>query len=240
MDEWYYQRGETTFGPISGVTLHSLIKRGRLQNDTLVRKSGEEGWSTAAQVLPHLPPVLDSPPATDSPQPSDQPTTTPTFDSSLPGASVIYAPPQSTQADQPQPQLPVYLWMGAILCAGGLLFEIACWISLVFVHLSGHTSSWPDWLKQFAQVLTSFFNEKTTSIATKFTAVALILWQACAFASLRNLYGGLVRRNLACGLWWFVPIANLFKPLLCLSAVPGGTCPIPVHPLAPCSSPWRR
>lgn len=211
MYEWHYQRGETIFGPISGVTLHSLIQRGRLQGDTRVRRADMAEWSTVAQILPDLPTAPESPASI-----SEQPASALPFDSSLPGASVIYAPPQSALTEQPQPRMPVFLWAGMLLCAGCLLLEIACWISMAFAHLSGHSSAWPTWLQQFAGVLTSFLNEKATAKSMVVTAVSLILWQACAFASLRKLYGGLMRRNLACGLWWLVPIAHLFKPLMCL------------------------
>jgi hypothetical protein len=206
MDEWHYQRGETTFGPISGETLHSLIKRGRLQSNTGVRRSDVAEWSTVAEVLPSLPPIPEAPPP-------EQFTNAQPFDSSLPGASAVYAPPQSTLVAIPQSSPPASLWIGMILCAGSLLFEIICWISRSIFFLSeiSDTSFWPRWLHESSQSLTSF-----TIVSTAIGTITTAIWQGCAFASLKHLYGGMVRRSRASGLWWIIPIANLFLPLLCL------------------------
>jgi len=212
MDEWHYMRGETTFGPISGVMLHSLVKRGRLQNDSRVRRAGEAGWSTIAEVLPGLPPVPDSP------LPAEQPASALPFDSTLPGASVVYAPPQSALDARPHTGMPAFLWFGMIFCVGSLLFEVQCGISMIFIHLSGHSSmaAWPAWLSKGADVMIHFLNSETSRIAAALGMISIVLWQGCAFASLKRLYSGLVRRSLFSGLWWFVPIANLFMPLFCL------------------------
>ena len=218
MDEWHYQRGETTFGPISGVTLHSLIQRGRLQGDTRVKRSDMAEWSTVAQILPDLPTVPEAPVSSPELPARSAPFTAPTFDSSLPGAAVAYAPPQSAPSVQPQVRLPALFWFGFTLCAGSLLAEIACWISMIFIHLSGVSAgaAWPHALQRFAETLKNFVPREVALTSALVGMISTALWQGCAFASLRRLYGGVVRRSSASGLWWFVPIANLFKPFQCL------------------------
>ncbi|MDI1312662.1 GYF domain-containing protein [Prosthecobacter sp.] len=213
MDEWYYQRGETTFGPITGVMMHNLVQRGRLLGSSRVRRSDAAEWSTVAQIRPDLPPVPEAAP----PSP-EQPSSAQPFDSSLPGASVAYAPPQSGLLALPQTRLPAVLWFGFILCTGALLFEIACWISMIFIHYSGLSggAAWPQGLQLFAVRLKDFVSHDQALTSSIVGTITVVIWQGCAFASLRHLYGGLVRRSLASGLWWLVPIASFFKPLLCL------------------------
>jgi len=213
MAEWYYMRGETQFGPISGVMLHGLIQRGRLQGDTRVRRSDMAEWSTAAEVLPSLPPIPESPPP-----PAEQLTNAQPFDSSLPGASVVYAPPQATLVVLSQPGQPAALWIGTILCSVALVFELTCWATLALIHLSYlvEESLWPEWLKMLATWLTHSLGMNHVIFATAISKIATAIWQGCAFSSLKKLYGGVVRRSRASGLWWFVPVANLFMPLRCL------------------------
>lgn len=208
MEEWHYLRGETTFGPISGVMLHSLIKRGRLQDDTRVRRAGEAEWSTVSQVIPSLPTIPDSPPP-------EQSANALPFDSSLPGASVVYAPPQSVLAALPSTDLPAALWFGMIFSSTALLLEIACW-TLVLIQPFQSAKQEFRWIPSLPRSLMEGSAFETALLASAISIVATAIWQGCAFASLKRLYGDMVRRSIWSGLWWFVPIANLFKPLLCL------------------------
>jgi hypothetical protein len=210
MDEWYYQRGEATFGPISGVMLHGLLKRGRLQDDTLVRKSGEVEWSSLAEALVELPAVADAPLALAEPYTNAQP-----FDASQPGASEVYAPPQSALEVRPETGLPTSLWVGMIFCSATLLFEIASW-SLVCMQLLRFNQPEGASSLESPQSLVEGLAFQTALLASVISTFATIIWQGCAFASLKRLYGDMVRRSVWSGLWWLVPIASLFMPMLCL------------------------
>ena len=59
MDEWYYRREEASFGPITAAVLYDLMRRKRVQEDTLVRRADQAEWRTAIQVFPSLPAVPD-------------------------------------------------------------------------------------------------------------------------------------------------------------------------------------
>lgn len=213
MDEWHYLRGETTFGPISGAMLHSLIKRGRLQGGTQVRRSGESEWSTATQVLPALPPVPDAPSmAQDSAQAELH------YDSSLPGASEIYAPPRSTNLMVEQFKLPVFLWFSLLLILASFAYTACSYATITLIQLSfvSDPSSWPEWLQLLSRHLAQKLGYNHLGFSMLVGILTAAFWQGCAFASLRELYGDMVRRSRISGLWWFVPFANLAMPLLCL------------------------
>lgn len=224
-DEWYYKRGESAFGPVGGAMLHDLIRRGRLRDDTLVRRDGTEEWITVAQARPSLPPVPEAPPpslrAADEPPPSTQGLP---FDSSLPGASVLYAPPQAavhaSASSRPQPKVPLFMWVGMLLGTAGLLLNLGVWTLASVIHISrlGGPGSAPEWLGAVNR--DNFINPWvmfTLALCLSGKFLGLVIWQGCAFASVRRLYGeSMVRRGRASGLWYCVPIANLFMPFLCL------------------------
>ena len=44
MTEWFYQRGEAQFGPLSTDQLKAVWQRGHRADDTLVRRHGAESW----------------------------------------------------------------------------------------------------------------------------------------------------------------------------------------------------
>ena len=213
MDEWHYMRGETSFGPINGAMLHSLIQRGRLQGNTRVRRSEETEWSTAAQVLPGLPPVPDDPAMAQEPAEKEL-----HYDSSLPGASEIYAPPSSTDLTLRQPRLPFCLWFGVLLHLLSFAYAACSYISVTFIQVSlvSDPSSWPQWLRLFAAQLAGALGYEHLDISMLVSILTAVIWQGCAFAALRELYGDMVRRSRISGLWWFVPFANLAMPLLCM------------------------
>jgi hypothetical protein len=122
------------------------------------------------------------------------------------------------EAAVPEVRLPLTLWISLILVLAAFAYEIASCISMVFMHLSqlSNASSWPEWLRLFSQWLTRKlgYDHMLTSLVA--TMLANTLWQCCAFDSLKNLYGDILLRSRASGLWWFVPIANFFMPLICL------------------------
>ncbi|WP_395739677.1 GYF domain-containing protein [Prosthecobacter sp.] len=214
MDEWYYQRGETTFGPISSVVLHGLHKRGRLQDDTRVRKAGEAEWIALGGVMAGMPALPDAP-STEAavPYTNAQP-----FDETQPAAAAVYAPPQADLNVQPEPSLHPALWFGMFLCSAALLFEIFSW-SLVLMRLPEalDAANEQKWLPKSLQFFSVAVGYQSALFSTLFSAIAVAVWQGCAFASLKRVYGGdMIRRSNASGLWWFVPIASLFMPLLCL------------------------
>lgn len=213
MDEWYYQRGETTFGPISGEVLHSLLKRNRLLPDTPVRRSEEAPWTPAAQVLAALPPVPETSPPEQAPEAGG-----PHYDSSLPGAAEVYAPPRAASLTMPPPRLPGVLWFGVFLQLAVFAYTACSFVSFTLIHLSlaSDPSTWPKWLNQFAVWLVAILDSRHLEISMLAGFLTMVIWQGCAFASLRELYGDMVRRSRISGLWWIVPFANLAMPLLCL------------------------
>lgn len=213
MDEWHYMRGETSFGPISGAMLHGLIKRGRLQGETRVRMSGETEWSTAALVLPTLPPAPDDPATAQEPADKEL-----HYDSSLPGASDLYAPPRSTNLTVEQSKLPVILWFGVILQLASFLYAAFSYASVTLIQASIVTdpSFWPQWLRLFGAQMAGTLGYEHMRTSILVGILTAVVWQGCAFASLRELYGNMVRRSRISGLWWFAPFANLVMPLLCL------------------------
>lgn len=219
-DEWYYKRGESAFGPVGGAMLHDLIRRGRLRDDTLVRRDGTEKWITVAQARPSLPPVAEAA-LSSSRAVAEPPRTTQAlpFDSTLPGASVLYAPPQSAAASHKViADLPVWLWAAVVVATTALLLTVVAWLSVGLFHISYLSSAdtWPAWLQAMAGALVEGM-EVTSMAAQPAKILGLAIWQGCAFASLRRLYGeSMVRRGRASGLWWLVPLANLIMPFLCL------------------------
>ncbi|WP_395750790.1 GYF domain-containing protein [Prosthecobacter sp.] len=213
MNEWYYLRGETTFGPISDAMLHGLHKRGRLQDDTRVRKAGEAEWTALGGVIAGMPALPDAPSEAPAPFTNAQP-----FDDSQPAASAVYAPPQASLDVQPDPSLHPALWFGMFLASAALLFEILSW-SMVLAGLPDalNAANEQKWLPRSLSFFSGAVGYQTALFATLFSAIAVAVWQGCAFASLKRVYGGdMIRRSNASGLWWFVPIASLFMPLFCL------------------------
>jgi hypothetical protein len=213
MDEWYYRREEASFGPITGDVLHNLIRRKRVQDDTPVRRADETEWRTAIQVLPSLPSIPDLDPA----QPESQ-VSVPHEDASLTGATETPAPPPAAPPEAPEAGFPITLWICLVLVLVAFGYELASFISMVFIHLAQlcNVSTWPEWLQFFAEWLTKklgFYHMLASLLAC---LLATSVWQFCALDSLKNLYGDMALHSRAAGLWWFVPIANLFMPLISL------------------------
>jgi len=211
MDEWYYRREEASFGPITGDVLHNLIRRKRVQEDTPVRRADETEWRTAIQVLPSLPPI----PELDPPQPESQ-VSAPPADTSQ--ATAAETPPQPDTAQSPEVRFPFTLWICLVLVLVAFGYEIACFISMIFSNQAQlcDVATWPEWLQFLTEWLTKklgFYHMLASLLAC---LIATSVWQFCALDSLKNLYGDMALHSRAAGLWWFVPIANMFMPLITL------------------------
>lgn len=219
-DEWFYKRGEAVYGPVTGAMLHDLILRGRLSGDVPVRCDGTEKWMPAAQAKSVLPPVLEAPtpPAEEVPVTFQEssPSISPSFDASLPGASILYAPPQESLINAPSGRkVPAYLQVAVMITKLFLISHMAVW-TLSIVTYAGDLAEverQPAWLLGVGKLMEE---TKLLFIVALLQLMSVIIWQGCSFASLRRLYGkGMVRRSLVSGLWWIVPIAAIFMPLFC-------------------------
>ena len=210
MVEWYYKRDDTVFGPIAPEHLRELIQRGRLKDSTLLR-AGEDGpWLTlaeAAEALPQLPDPATAvaEPAPPAPQSQED--------------YIVYSPPQSTPP-APEPGPPLLLRIAVFLTVTILAGMIVLWVARLFVLSSHiiHPDTWPDWLYAFGTSTAEFLQDFPQLLMIFFELMTLAMWQACAFASIRDLYAdGIMYRSTASGLWWCVPVANFVMPVICLS-----------------------
>ncbi|MFO1485038.1 MAG: GYF domain-containing protein [Verrucomicrobiaceae bacterium] len=208
-DEWFYKRGESTFGPVSSTLLAGLMQRNKLMGSTLVRRDGCEDWTPLSQVTLNVPPT---------PAPHGLSQEQDSFASNLPGAAVVYAPPKSAPI-MPEPGPPTSLWTAMAITSIFLVFYIFVWISKALIHLSHIISpeKWPDWLYELGNILAEHLSPIPQIAATLGKLLLLVIWQGCAFASIRRLYGdAMLRHGPASGFWWITPIANLFMPFFCL------------------------
>lgn len=218
-DEWFYKRGDSTFGPVGGAMLHDLIRRGRLGDDTAVRRDGTEEWVTVGEARPSLPPPPETTPQR-TPSETQPRAEAPSFDSTSPAASVIYAPPQSFLLSTPGAlHPPFHLRLGITLVIVFTVPNIVMWTltstAYLWTLLSGEPL--PGWLMRVAALVFPEEGPNYLLLGLVGQTLAIIIWQGCAFTSLKHLYGdGMVRRSAASGLWWIVPIATMFMPLFCL------------------------
>lgn len=137
----------------------------------------------------------------------------------LPATSNIYAPPAAALDHRLfQPTVPIYLLIGFILAVVLLVFSLVSWCLLGFTQLfplvtalGTHPEGW------MLMGVVLFLNTPVLVGTTFGQSVGMAVWQGCSFASLRRAYGtDVVRRGWASGIWWFIPGADLFMPLLCL------------------------
>ena len=213
MDEWYYRREEACFGPITGDVLHNLIRRKRVQQDTPVRRADETEWRTAIQALPSLPPIADIDPVQPEPQVSAH-----HEDASLTGGAETPRQPEAAQPEGPEVSFPIIQWISLVLVLVAFGYEIISFISMVIIHLAqiSHVASWPEWLQCLALWLTKNLGLGHLVASLLACLLATSVWQCCALDALKNLYGDMALHSRASCLWWFVPIANLFMPLISL------------------------
>lgn len=206
MNEWHYQRGEAVFGPIAASHLLALKRRG-MPGDTPVRLAGAERWITLNQA------ELMEIPAAAAPQEIKA-------QSECAAALSVYAPPKSAPILR-EPGPPLALWAACIALVPLLLVVAIKHLTMVllYIHLLCGGENWPVMLLNALVGLHHFFEAYEGSLrVVAFAALLLVMvWQCCAFASLRHLYGdGMMRHGPASGLWWIVPLANLVMPALCL------------------------
>ena len=201
-----------------GAVLHDLIRRSRLGDDAQVRQDGSTDWITAAQALPSLPPLQEATPTAAGGE-TASPARGPLFDSTVPGASTVYAPPQATLTDAPLEEFspPKFLHVSVAMLTGASVVNVLLTLLTLNIHVSSFGSEpLPNWMLTASEIISPEDGLGLLAIAALAQILSLVIWQGCAFRSLRRLYGDMVRRSAFSGLWWFVPIAGLFMPLFCL------------------------
>jgi hypothetical protein len=194
MDEWFYKKGESVYGPVSARLLATLKERGSLNQATLVRQGNQQDWMTLTEVtLQMVEPETD----TSREAPPTPPSST--------------AP--ATQRRPPQ-SIPFHLWTGTLLSvlvtSAYLVISILSLAAMKTVFLNETVES--DMMVNLLNWCLSW----SDSLYWVFLA-ALVIWQGCAFASLNRYYGdNFIPHGNGCGFWWAVPVANLFMPYRCL------------------------
>lgn len=200
MDEWYYQRGGATFGPIGARQLLALRERGSLSDETLLRRGLTGDWTAlkeaalseaAATLPPPLPPPMAAHPS---------PVTT------RPGTGRLAAEGPSG-----------WLWFLAV-CA--VMLTACHGLVLVVNGLSFVLATLPPLeLPDMAVTLFNFCSEALV-VSSLLYFVSIIIWTGAAFASLARVYGeNNVPHGSGAGFWWIVPFANLVMPFRCLRVI---------------------
>jgi hypothetical protein len=197
MDDWYYQRGGSTFGPISARQLLALRDRGSLSEETPLRRGLSGEWSplkeaALSEVVAHEPPPI---PAT-APMPRQPSTTKPST-----GRLV---------SDGPSGWLWFFGIMAVILLTAHALVLSMNAFSFALVMLPA--VELPDLMYQALN-----FCSEGLILSTAGFFLCLILWQGAAFSSLARVYGeNNVPHGSGSGFWWLCPFANLVMPFRCL------------------------
>lgn len=191
MEEWYYKRADSEFGPISEAELHVLLENEKEAAEIQIRRNASEEWVSAA------PPVAQRPPSVPPPLPQSIPPQS----RPLASARIIGGPSG-------------WLWFSAMLLVidlvvlGFMRFVFAMYALFLLAGVTGL----PDW---FIQCVNAFDSRVSWSVAAMF--LLLILWQGCAFGSVLRLYSAnLLQHGRSSGFWWITPVANLFMPFQCL------------------------
>ena len=119
----------------------------------------------------------------------------------------------------PETSPPVVFYVSAAFLAGWLVFAIIVELMRVFAF-SSHVLTPkmpPPWFAEGAMRTVECFKNFPVLLAVFGKLVALVLWQCCAFFSLRQLYRDtMMQYGPASGIWWIIPGAHLFMPLFCL------------------------
>lgn len=197
MDDWYYQRGGATFGPISARQLLALRDRGSLSEETLLRRGLNGEWSPFQEAgLSEI--VAQEPPPIPTAAPIPRPP-------SLPQPSTRRLVTESPSG---------WLWFFGIaaillLTAHALVLAMNAF-SFALVMLP--PVELPDAVYQALN-----FCSEGLILSTLFFFVSLIIWQGAAFSSLARVYGeNNVSHGSGSGFWWLCPFANLVMPFRCL------------------------
>lgn len=190
MTDWFYQRGEAQFGPLSTDQLKAVWQRGHLADDTLVRRHGAESWEPISHAD-----LTDTPPETTA-----QPAAIQTDVESTYAHSVTSPPPS--------------LWTASI--AAIVIMLLVClaesFNSAILFHASLLPGGLPDWAADANLTLTT----AALWLNLVFFGI-LIVWQATAYTSLGCVYErGFMKHGPWSGFWWITPFAHLFKPFICL------------------------
>ncbi len=197
MDDWYYQRGGATFGPISARQLLALRDRGSLSEETPLRRGLSGKWSPLKEAgLSDI--VAQEPTPNPTPAPMPRPP-------ALPQPSTRRLVTESPSG---------WLWFFGIaaillLTAHALVLAMNAF-SFALVILP--PMDLPDAVYQALN-----FCSEGLILSTLFFFVSLIIWQGASFSSLARVYG---ENNLphgsGSGFWWLCPFANLVMPFRCL------------------------
>ncbi len=193
MDEWYYKRADSEFGPISDAELRALLEREPNTVEIQIRRNASDEWISAAAALP----VIQRPPSLPPPLPPN-----------------IAAPPRPTAPVKTMAGPTGWLWFSAMLLAldlivlGFMQFVFAIYALFLLVGITGL----PDWFIQCVDALDSRVIWPRSAMF-----FLLILWQGCAFGSILRLYAeARIEHGRGSGFWWITPVANLFMPFHCL------------------------
>lgn len=192
MDDWYYKRADTEFGPISDAELRALLEREKNAGEIEIRRNASEEWVSAVMAQP----IAQSPPSVPPPLPPLIPNPQPT-----PPARAISGPTG-------------WLWFSAMLLSLDLI--VLGFMQIVFImyalFLLAGVTGLPDW---FTKCVDAFDSRLIGPQLMMFAL--LVLWQGCAFGSIRRLYPGVrIEHGRGSGFWWITPVANLFMPFICL------------------------
>jgi len=197
MDEWYYQRGGATFGPISASQLLALRERGSLQDDTKLRRGLAADWielkdAPLADAVNHPPPLPAQPMAATRLPVSTRPGT----------RRLVPGGPSG------------WLWFFGV---AAVLITGAHSLVLMMNALSFALALLPPLELPYPMILFVNFCAEALVFSSVLYFASIIIWQGAAFASLACVYG---ENNLphgsGSGFWWLAPFANFVVPFRCL------------------------
>lgn len=215
MDEWHYQRGGTSYGPLQAAHLVALRDRGALNSATLVRQDGSNVWLPLGAVnFEHM--DADASRATSVAVPVTEKPSTRVGDITL---AEVYAPPSSFIRVPERLPLTLKVSVGLLVVSlAGQIAEHMLALFLCALALIG-LEAVPEILSPVLDSVDGIWPLVNASSSWRSIVFLLLLifWQGCAFSSLRQMYGdALMEHGPASGFWWVIPIANLFMPLLCM------------------------
>lgn len=200
MEEWYYQRGGATFGPMTASSVLALRQRGSLSDETLLRRGLNGDWIPLLQAglneaIAALPPLVPPPAMVQRPPSAQRPGT----------ARVV--------PDGPSGWMWFFGISAVMLTTSHALVLAVNGASFVLAMLP------PLELPDVAVTLFNFCSEALI-LSSLFYFVSIIIWTGAAFASLARVYGeNHMPHGSGAGFWWIVPFANLVIPFRCLRVI---------------------
>ena len=187
MSQWYYMRGDVSYGPISAEEMFALERRGGITAETQVKEGDGGSWVRFSEAGLAMPPPI---PATESAK----------------------SPPKLERGPVRGP--PWYLWASAVITVPFLGVQVVV-VLLNAIVMALNLVDQPLDEGPLLTVLNLAMEAMMWSNLGFF--VVLISWQGCAFGSLQRLYGeGMLSRGSGSGFWWVTPFANFVMPYRCL------------------------